>query len=180
MSITVEIQTRGGGNFRRRIQQWQAAVADPVPLMEEGGRILLEDLERRAFAGLDVDDKKMPPTLRERGIGGEWRTIRGHPVLVEVDPNPPAGPPLIPHNAASRLLRLARTGHEHRPPNMWAAYLGWPGFTSDSGVEVLAYHRTGGKRLPRRDQSSHPSPTALKRWQQAFRDWLNAIRSRTP
>jgi hypothetical protein len=179
MSITVEIQTKGGGNFRRRIQQWQAAVADPVPLMEEGERILIEDNERRAIAGLDCNDDKMPATLRERGIGGQWRTIKGKPVLVEPDENPPSGPPLLPHNQASRLIVLARTGHEHRPPSEWAAYIGWPGFTSDEGVEILSYHRKGEGRLPKRDVTSHPSPTALKRWQQAFRDWLQAIRSRT-
>jgi hypothetical protein len=176
--ITLEVRTQSGGAFRKRIQAWQQAAADPRPLLEEGERILLEDNERRLHAGLDVDDKPMVPTLRERGIGGEWRTIGGHPVLVKADTNPPAGPPLIPHKAASRWLRLARTGHEHRPPDGWVVYLGWPGFTDDRGVEIPSYHRTGGKRLPRRDQSSHPSPTAVKRWRQAFVDWVDWVRSR--
>lgn len=165
--------------MRRRIDALQAAVADPRELMEEGERILLEDNERRLLAGLDIHDAPMVATLREQGIGGQWRTIRGKPVLIERDEHPPAGPPLIPHNRSSRWIALARTGHEHRPPHDWAAYLGWPGFTSDDGTEIPRYHRLGEGRLPIRDQSSRVSPTAAGRWAQAVRDWFDAIRGRT-
>jgi hypothetical protein len=172
----MEIKTSGAGSFVRRVRSLREAVADPKELMEEGERILFEDNERRLLDGLDVFDQPMPATLREQGIGGRWVTIKGRPVLVEPDPNPPAGKPLIPHTRASRWITLAQTGHEHRPPNEWAAYLGWPGFTSDDGTEIPKYHREGKGRLPRRDQSSQTSPTANRRWQQAFRDWIDSIR----
>jgi hypothetical protein len=165
---------------------------DPMELIEKWKAILYEDNVRRALTGLDVNEQSMPTTLRERGIGGEWRTITKNGirrrVLVKVDENPPAGPPLLPYNKSSRLITLAETRHEIRKVGTaveYAAQLGWPDFTTESGDWVLGYHTQNtpvqvaytnlvvlGSPLPRRDMTSRVSDKAATLAREALQDWL--------
>jgi hypothetical protein len=174
-------QASGGRTSRKMIDTYQGA--DPLELIEEWKRILWADNERRLDAGLDVNEQPMKPTLRERGIGGQWRTIRGHRVLVEVDPNPPAGNPLTPYGRSSRMYRLAETRHEVRHVGSYveyAAQLGWPDFVTTGGDWVPGFHSHPGPKAPypRRDQTTHPSPTAVRLAGEALHDWLQEIARR--
>jgi hypothetical protein len=171
--LTAQLKTaEGKGSSRRLITALMEA--DPIELVEEGERILFQDNERRLMAGLDVHESPMVATLREQGIGGEWRTIRGRPVLIEPDDNPPAGPPLLPRGRASRWIQLARVRvvDVFQPPNIWVASLGWPDFLS-GGLSIPDLHSRGAGRLPIRDQTSRASDTAVRLWKAAIRDWVN-------
>lgn len=163
------------------VRAWMAM--DPQELAEEGTRILYEDHVERARAGLDVRERPMPETLRERGIGGKWRTINGRPVLVERDENPPAGPPLLPHGEASRFITLAEVRVDVRTEgefSVYASQLGWPDFVSESGDWIPGFHARPepGAHYPRRDMVTEVTEAAAERWGEAYHDWMRAIRDR--
>jgi hypothetical protein len=146
------------GDALKRIQAKLRKLAnpDPRPLLEEWERILYQGVERRAKSGLDCNDRPMPPTLREQGIGGEWRTItRGgktFPVLIKPSDTLPNGPPLQPNDATSRILRTRQVKHD-TIGGRWVAQLSWTGFDASNGRSVLGMHASpdAGARYPRRD-----------------------------
>jgi hypothetical protein len=146
----------GAALTRLQAKLRKLANPDPRPLLEEWERILYEGVERRAKAGLDCNDRPMPPTLRERGIGGEWRTItRGgktFPVLIKPSDTLPNGPPLQPNDATSRILRTRQVKHD-TIGGRWVAQLSWTGFDASNGRSVLGMHASpdAGARYPRRD-----------------------------
>ena len=181
--IRGELKTDPDRKSRKKIDAYKSL--DPMELIQVWKGILYEDNIRRAMAGLDVNERPMPPTMRERGIGGQWRTItkngRKIRILVEVDPNPPAGPPLLPWGKSSRLITLAETRHEIRKVGTlveYAAQLGWPDFTAEGGDWVLGFHTNPGPEAPypRRDMTSRVSDKAVALAQEALDDWLQEAR----
>lgn len=152
--------TNADGLARIRLHLRRAAALDCTELMEEGARILREDNERRALAGLDCEDRPMPPTRRE--MDPDLSRRRG------------SGPPLAPNRIASRVIRLVQVTWTTAAP--WASLLRWAGFDANNGRPVLGMHANpgGGARYPRRDVISRPTPTAVKRFRQAARDFVRA------
>lgn len=125
------------------------------PLAEEMGRIMVEENRRRLLAGLDSDEKPMPPTKRELGIGSSQR--RG------------SGPPLVPRRTASRAIALFRViRYERSGKGEMRIVCGWDSFDTRKGQSIPDLHaRPGpGARYPRRD-IKRVGPTAIKRCREA-------------
>jgi hypothetical protein len=175
VGLTARLEGDRGRRAQKKVRAYQDL--DPMELVEHGKLILSEDNEWRASAGLDVHEQPMPVTLREQGIGGKWVTIKGRRILIEPDPNPPAGKPLDPHGHASRIVTLAETRHEVRRNGTfveYAAQLGWPDFTNANGDWILGFHSHPDAKAPypKRDMTSRASDTAVKLWREACQKWI--------
>lgn len=163
LSGIVNVQTRLGrlANLTRETVR---------PLLEEGGRILIEDNERGLLAGLDANDQPMPPTKRQMD-GGKSKRLG-------------AGPPLVPNRKASRaILWFGKGGGAVRYGQDATGYFvdaGWDSFTASNGRDVLSMHANPvNAPYPRRDVISHPRPTAVRRFRAAVNVWArNLLRRR--
>lgn len=120
---------------------------DWTPTVAGMAQDLLAHHEARIDAGLDVDERPMPPTKRERSPALS-RRLGG-------------GPPLAP-KPQSRTKTRARSGGFRTAESVYEARLWWENFTAANGRNVLEMHRKGEGRLPRRDVTGHPSPTDLR------------------
>lgn len=157
-------------NVQARLRRVAAlSRADIEPLLQEGGRILIEDNARGLLAGEDAHGAPMPATQRELGIGSSRREG--------------SGPPLAPKRRQSRAIAwFARGGGAPRYGQDGTGYFvdaGWDSFTAPNGRDILSMHAypAAGARYPRRDVISRPRPTAVARFREAVRVWAqNLIR----
>lgn len=153
-----------------RLSRWVGktldfAGVDMNPLIKDWEKILAEDNVRRAMVGLDCNDRPMTTTQRELSPAKSRRTG--------------SGPPLAPHGMSSRIVTAARTRGSYNRGRGYAE-LGWDSFDSRSGQPILPFHQHG---IPSRsgpivrDVMSHPSPTALRKCQEAVTKFVSKLLS---
>jgi hypothetical protein len=168
------------GDALKRIQAKLRRLAkpDPRPLLEEWERILYQGVERRAKAGLDCYERPMKTTLREQGIGGQWRTLtsakgKRYIVLMEQAESLPNGPPLQPNAQTSRILERRQTKHE-TIGGRWVAMLSWNSFDASNGRSVLGMHANpdDDAPYPRRDVISKVADKDVALARKALVVWI--------
>jgi hypothetical protein len=155
--------------------------ADFEPLMETWAQdVLLKNHEARIAAGLDVDEKPMPPTWREQHAESQWVTIGKGPgrrrFKMEGSQDAGGGPPLAPKDSGSRVLRNARA-RGFKAGDVYEARLYWEDVEAPNGKSILAMHASpgAGARYPKRDVCSHASPTDRREAKDELRAYVRYL-----
>lgn len=145
---------------------------DARPLMERWADIIVEGNRRGVLAGLDGNDRPMPP-LRYRGGAGKKTANRRVPAygttrhastgygpystglhdnLTTAQYLELTGPRLAPRRERSRVIKNLHTEIRSDPPaGTWEVVGAWAEVVSVKGVRFLSYHFNGTGRLPRYD-----------------------------
>lgn len=78
-----------------------------------------------------------------------------------------AGPPLVPHGAQSRAIRLLEVTEVGRDSAGWYVLAAWDSFDSKDGRPILEMHANPiDAPYPKRDVISKPRPSVVRRFQE--------------
>jgi hypothetical protein len=134
-------------------------------ILDDLGKVIIEDNRRGVLSGLDMDGKPMPPLRYRNGKGkptkyrpkrfGSGRSgLRGDN-LTTAEYQKLTGPRLAPRRAESRVIRnlkLIRPIFERTTNgSRWVVSAQWFDVKTDKGQPILPWHFNGEGRNPRYD-----------------------------